>query len=233
MPGWSSQASGRNVRRSRPPRPSCSGSKPCSRTKDASDIGLLATRYYWVSRCWVVQPSPPSLDIGLCQPDAIRTGLARCPGKASCIASAMGSGRRGQGQSRRRGLPSHRTAPCPCSTVPASSSRLLRPSWSPCRRWAGVARHPARPRPPPCRVGSMTCTRTPLGACARCVAAVRPIRARASGELAASRHQRSSMSGSGASAGACAYCYLISKMPQPRARHGAGKVLWWRRRVRA
>jgi len=31
------------------------------------------------------QPSPASLDTGLPQPDAVRTGLARCPGKASRI----------------------------------------------------------------------------------------------------------------------------------------------------
>ena len=47
----------------------------------------------------VLQPSTPSLDAGLCQPDAIRTGLARCPGKASRVMPpAMGCGSQGQGQ---------------------------------------------------------------------------------------------------------------------------------------
>ena len=53
----------------------------CARPRGGKQVG--GTPY--MRRCDRLDPPAPALDIGLRQPDAIRTGLARCPGKATRV----------------------------------------------------------------------------------------------------------------------------------------------------
>ncbi len=63
----------------------------------------------------VLQPSAPSLNAGLRQSDAIRTGLARCPGKASRVTPPVkGCGSQGQGHSCAASLLLFRPPECLC-----------------------------------------------------------------------------------------------------------------------